>query len=263
VKARVLFRFHRAFDVCVQNLKILRALNPSIAIDGMYGGDGGIESVPAEAMSLLDTCWAIPLDDARYKWMHGDLCARWWFKERGRAQDFDHLYLIEWDLLFLKPLAEVFGPLQPGCNYGALFGTGAAARAGGWCWLSGACGDETAETLALLRQDGIGVDVDSLRVGVMGGCIFCRDFLERFAARPVPSHSNDEVRFSIYSAAFNVPLLDNGMLSDKRNRFNAENEEYGENDIDAVLAAGGAAVHPLRMVVPRLETKLAGEGRAA
>lgn len=253
---RILFRFHKNFEVCRQNIRLLRLQNPGIPIDGMFGGEGSLGDFPADFTALFDTLWAFPLDDPHYKWKNGDLCTRWWFKETGHRHDFTHLYLIEWDLLFLKPLAEVFGTLEQDCNYASIFGDCAEAKKKEWYWIREQFGHETGRMLHHLKETGRPVDFENLNFGIMGGCVFSRKFLEMFSAEWVSSHSNDECRLSIYSAAYGIPLLDNRLMADTRNRFNADNNEYSEQDLDAVLAAGGAVIHPLRIVIDGIDSKI-------
>lgn len=79
----ILFRFHRAYDVCLQNLIALKKLNPGCKIHGMYGGNDTLKSLPKELVREFTSLWRIPFDDRHYKWMNGDLCVRWWYKEKG------------------------------------------------------------------------------------------------------------------------------------------------------------------------------------
>jgi hypothetical protein len=253
---RILFRFHKDPAVCIQNLQILRRLNPGLAIDGLYGGENVRENLPEELTQLFDTFWAIPIEDPYYKWKNGDLCARWWYKEAGFRLSFSHLYFIEWDMLFVRPLAQAYGPLKEDCNYASVFGSCDDARKSHWYWIREQFGVEVGETLDLLKQQGHAVDFDSLDFAIMGGAVFCRKFLDLYTAQPVPSHSNDEARFSLWSAALGIPLLDNSLMRDSRNRFNAENKNYYESDVNAVIASGGSLVHPLRIVIDGLEEKI-------
>jgi hypothetical protein len=164
--------------------------------------------------------------------------------------------MIKWDILFLKPLHEVYGALKPDCNYASIFGDFAYANQIQWYWIREQMGVETEDMLEDLKKAGRPVDIRTLSFGVMGGCVLSRKFLDLYAAKPVSCHSNDETRLSVYSAAFGIPLLDNGLKRDKRNRFNADNEPYGEEDLDAVLAAGGSVIHPLRVVIDGIGDRL-------
>src|SRR5690606_13262203 len=129
------FRYHRAYEVCTQNLKILRQLNPDVPVHGLYGGDDPLENLPLELTSLLDSNWKMPLDDPYYKWKNGDLCIRMWFKEVGQDIDFEHVYFLEWDQLFLTPLHKIYGPLDRNTNYGTIFGDLKHVTEERWYWM--------------------------------------------------------------------------------------------------------------------------------
>ena len=235
---------------------MLRALNPGILIDGMYGGLGGIESLPGSLIALFDTVWAIPIDDPSYKWKNGDICVRWWFKEKGRDLSFSRLIVIEWDLLLLKPVAQVYGQLRDDCNYAAIFGDYAHVKEIEWWWLQGPYGHEVGRLLEQMQTRGTVVSLENLSFAVMGGCVLCRRFLELFAAEEtVSGFSNDELRLSVYSAFFDIPLQDNQFFKNPNNLFNANNDEYGEKDLDTALMTGGVVIHPLRVVINDIEKK--------
>lgn len=244
----ILFRFHKAFDVCLQNVRRLRLMNPDIPIHGLYGGAGGVEAVPQELSAALDSLYALPFEDASYNWKNGDICIRWWFKERGSALDFTHLCVVEWDLVFLYPLVDIFDGLPEGVNWLALSGTYRKMIDEGWGWIQDFYKPAFEALLEEARKEKP-IDPEDLSFGIYGGCVLCRPFLEKFAARPVRSYCNDEARATIYSYLFDIRVRDSGFLSDKRNMFNAENEEFTGDDVLKTIERGGKAVHPVRIVL--------------
>ena len=62
-RPHILFRFHKAFDVCAQNLELLRKLNPNTPIHGLYGGAGGVEALPPDFRERFDSLFALPFED--------------------------------------------------------------------------------------------------------------------------------------------------------------------------------------------------------
>lgn len=251
----VLFRYDRDYPVCRQALKALRALNPGLAIHGLYGGDRPGD-LPDDLTTLLDGNWTIPGDDHYHKWKDGDLCVRDWYAATGRHLAFDHLYLIEWDMLFLKPLAALYGPLAQGANYGTFLAKHRYADVRDWFFLD-QHRYEVEWMLKHLEKNGLPVPLDHLSFGKMCGVVFCRAFLDRFGAAPVPSYSNDEVRFSVYSAAFGIPLLDNRIGGDPRNIFHVDGETMlGQAEVETVHARGGAFLHPVRTLIDGLDAML-------
>lgn len=244
----ILFRFHKAFDVCLQNVRHLRRLNPGVPIHGLYGGAGACKAVPTELAEALDSLYFLPFEDAAYNWKNGDICIRWWFKKRGVQLDFTHLCVVEWDLYYLKPLPELFDGLPEGVNWLALSGPYRKMVEEGWPWIQGfyqRAFDALVEEIGSEKP----LDLESLSFGIYGGAVLCRPFLEALADRPVRSYCNDEVRATLYAHLFGTPIRDSGFLTDKRNLFNAENEEYTEADIARVRARDGNAIHPIRVLL--------------
>lgn len=255
----ILFRCHRAYDVCIQALAQLRKLNPHIPIHGLYGGDDALTAIPHSLTDMLVSNWLMPLDDPYYKWKNGDLCARLWFKEHGTHIPFEHAYFLEWDMLFLKPLNDVYGHLEQDTNYGTTFGNFDHIAKTRWYWMREQYGVETDKLMEHLDTLGKPVDMKTLSFDILGGTVFCRAFLQRYSAQPIPSYTNDEVRLSFYSEAFGIPLKNNG-IKDKsnqgRNIYLSDNEVLGEKDVDYVLQQGGAVIHPLRVVIENMDEKI-------
>ena len=170
--------------------------------------------------------------------------------------DFDHIYFLEWGHVVRAPLHKVYGPLEAGANYATIFGDYAQAQAINWWWITGQYGTETSWLLDELRGRGTPVDITALHFGNIGAAVFCRAFLERFAADIVPSYSNDELRFSVYSRAYGIPLRDNGIKREEAicgNVFFAENSELTRADFDRFMAQQGDVMHPLRILIEGLD----------
>lgn len=251
-----LFRFHRAFDVCAQNIGILKAQNPDLSLYGLYGGGGGLESVPASLKDLFESVLALPYDDPAYNYKNGDLCVRRWFKEEGCRLDFTHLCVLEWDMLFLKSLAEIYQNFAEEALYLGLSGPYQKMVEEGWPWIQGVYAREVEDLLRYIGKHEKSIDPRMLSYGIFGGCVLPRRFLERLACQPVPSLTNDEVRLSFYAAAFDLPLRDVGFLTDKRNKTDMFEEGYAIPDLEDVLAKGGYEIHPWRRMAPDLWTRI-------
>ena len=257
----ILFRYHREFDVCIQTLRQLKRLNPAIAIHGMFGGAADAV-IPPALLDMLASNWIVPSDDYFYKWRNGDLCARLWFKAFGRNLDFDHAYFLEWDMLFVHSLDAVYGKLQHGANYTTIFGDYAHARSIGWWWIDGHYGMETSRLLGEIAWRGEPVDLTALQFGYMCGAVFCRDFLERYAAETVPSYSNDELRFSVYSRSFGIPLLDNNIrrrAATSGNYFLTEECLLTRENFEDFMSLNGDVMHPFRIVIDNIDDMIGSQ----
>lgn len=110
--AVILFRFHSDFDVCRERLRLLRYLNPSLPVHGLYGGTKINLGEARRALSgLLENIHVIPTENPIWKWMHPDLAIRQWFMATGHRLSFDRLYEYEYDLLLGLDVDSLFPPV--------------------------------------------------------------------------------------------------------------------------------------------------------
>ena len=204
MKRIVLFRFHHQFAVCKNHLEILRHFNPGVKIYGLYGGS---EDHFQKAKKLqLDHIWRIPLDDWAWKWKHGDLCARWWFKEAGKKFKFDMVHVVEWDLLLLDTLENLFGHIRSGV---ALTDLGPLSRLDRSGWWTGDGRQGRWEWKQLKKHVEKKYDWESKPLwGIFPGTSFSREFLERYAEEEPFSCCNDEVRVPLFAQAFGMKVGD-------------------------------------------------------
>jgi hypothetical protein len=111
----ILFWFYRDLPVCRNRLEILRRENPDVPVFGLYGGDLRNAGQFEHALRpLLDDFWAFDgPQTSKWKWLHGDLMIAAWYEARGRALEWDHVFVAQWDLLLLQSLHELLPPLEP------------------------------------------------------------------------------------------------------------------------------------------------------
>jgi hypothetical protein len=106
----ILFWFYRDPDLCVDRLRLLRRYNADVKIYGLYGGPIGDAGVFERALGpLLDDFYCYSLDRApAWKWRNGDLIIAEWFRARGRGLDWDSVVVVQWDMLVLGDVRELF-----------------------------------------------------------------------------------------------------------------------------------------------------------
>ncbi len=113
-KFAILFWYYKELSVCVDRVRMLRRLNPETAIYGLYGGNP--EDFPQYRDMLspwLNDNWAFQEDyDAQWKWRHGDRMISAWFIDQGQHFDWDTLIVMQWDMLALDPVKNIFGQLR-------------------------------------------------------------------------------------------------------------------------------------------------------
>lgn len=244
IRRAVLFRYHKHQDVCANRLRLLRRLNPGIAIYGMYGGE---KREKAWALDLDDD-YALPFTDTRFKWEHGDLCVRRWFKDTGWRFSFDMLHVIEWDMILLKPLDEVLAHVREGIALTALKPLKELKKEG-WGWITQPDRQEQFKELCafVLEKYGVTIDPDHQKAGVFGGASLSRSFLERYAEDDIPKLTHDEIRTAVFAVAFGMPLADTNLRQEVR-FFNCDKDYLSAGEVYA-NASRFAVFHPVKAII--------------
>src|SRR5437773_9964385 len=110
MKRLVLFRFHQNRVVCQNRLDLIKRYNPAVEIHGLYGGDESIyPSVRRAIGNEFSSLFCLRGKTAHWKWLNGDLALREWYQAVGRRLAFDVLHLVEWDLVLLDSLDNIYG----------------------------------------------------------------------------------------------------------------------------------------------------------
>lgn len=111
----ILFWYYKQPEVCRDRARLLRRLNPGTLILGLYGGEpGAFPDFGKSLKGLLSDNWLYPGEqNGDWKWRHGDRMICEWFEHRGRSFDWDTLVIMQWDMLALAPVCELFGKLRP------------------------------------------------------------------------------------------------------------------------------------------------------
>lgn len=240
----VVFRFHRDPDLCRSRLRVLRRLNPGVPVYGL-GEPIGLAGEFADLHVIGDR-------DAEWKWQHGDLALARWFREVGRAVEFDVVHVVEWDLLLCAPLADLYGHVPADAL--ALSGLRSMddARADGWSWIDDEGAYQHADDYRRLR------DYAARELGFEGegpSCIFPgtalpRSFLAEYATLDPPEVCNDEVRVPLVASALGYECRDTGFhdwTGEGRRYFNGRGSEVPRSRVEAELADpdGRRAFHPV------------------
>lgn len=110
----ILFWFYDYLDVCLNRIELLRALNPGIAVFGLYGGDLEREEEFKHRLSpLLDDFYSFPEVAApSWKWEHGDKLISRWYADVGHRFEWDTVVVVQWDILILRPLKRLLRNLR-------------------------------------------------------------------------------------------------------------------------------------------------------
>lgn len=247
----IVFRFHTAFGLCLNRLEHLRRFNPGVPIFGVYGGEPkGLAEARRSLAGHLEHVWEVPATDPSWKWRHGDLSLQRWYRELGRTLDFDVLHLLEWDLLVLASLGDIYG--AAGSDGVALAGLTALEQIEAqWTWTSH---PRAAGRWALFRelvQERYGWKGPYLACQGPAG-VFSRAFLDRYSREDPPDLVHEELRVPLYAQALGFPVTPlphiYRTIKDpvEMRFFNCEKQAIAEGTIRAELAkvGGRRVLHP-------------------
>jgi hypothetical protein len=247
-------RFDRDPLVCRSRVRDLRALNPGVEIHGLYGGALRLPAGGRAALARfigLDSVHASS-HEGRWNWRHGDLALMEWHREVGRHLDFDVLHLVEWDLVCVAPLAEVWSRV-PADAVGLTCLTPTADLQGRWTWLDSA--ESLAEWRNLLdhaRARWGEVPEPTLACLGVGPC-FPRAFLDAYAALPPTEACHDELRLPLAAGCLGFAVVDTGFRSswfatEDDPFFNVGREPVARSTLEheRTRPGGRRAFHPVR-----------------
>lgn len=244
----ILFRFHKNPEICASRIKLLNQLNPETPVYGLGEDIKGVEEMREAGMKNL---YIIEDREDDWKWKNGDLAVRKWFQEVGRKLGFDMLHVIEWDLLLVEPLEELYSHVSE--DQVALSGLKPIqeAREYGWPWVNGEYEQEWQELKQKVRKD-FSYTENSYGC-IFPGAVLPRSFLDKYAKTEVPELSNDEVRIPLYAEAMGYELVDTGFFGEWGDKelytyFNAKGQDIETDKIREQLQKkeGRKAFHPVR-----------------
>jgi hypothetical protein len=254
----VVFRFDRNPAICRDRIRLLRRLNPGVAIVGLYGGGGGHRAAAFRLGSRpvlgLDSFYR-SRHSGRWNWQHGDLALAAWYRDVGHRLEFDVVHFVEWDLLLTAPLAEVYGHVPAGA-VGLTTCTPLTEIGPDWDWVSNP--QLRTQTEALIATAAERWGYAGVRRACLGaGPCLPRSFLADYAELDVPEPGHDELRLPLFAEVLGYPVVDTGFRSAWHSApddafFNATGRPIDLEVIRSEMARadGRRAFHPVRGRVP-------------
>lgn len=204
----VLFWFYKKHGVCAQRLRGLREMNPTARIYGLYGGPGpGVEEAGAKLSRYLDDLYVFPEQrSAAWKWRNGDQLIARWYRDRGRYLEWETVFVMQWDMLPLAPLGELFHTLEPGQLLLSGFRPIAEVESW-WPWVGGKNPLKQKEFESFK-------EFLSIRFGYEGplfACLFVvvcfpRSFLQRYSQESIPETGFLEYKIPTLARVFGTPI---------------------------------------------------------
>jgi len=256
MKRVILFRFHKAADVCEDRVKLLRQFNPAVEIYGLFGGkESEFNGVRETLRPCLENIYCIRGKSSYWKRVHGDLAMRLWYQDIGKTLAFDTLHCVEWDLLLIGSLEEIFGHI-PEDGVGLTSLTPLRDVEKDWYWLSRWALRRQWRRLLGVAKARYGYQQEPFACEFPGACV-PRGFLEEYSKAEIPEVCHDELRMPLFSQIFGFKLYNTGFRENRFNEleakfFNCDNREVRLSTMAEELAknAGKRAFHPVRKVLP-------------
>ena len=105
----IIYRYHKDFELVLERVKLIKHIDPEISVYGIYGGTS--ERFPEANKKLklvFEDNYLIKVEDGIWKWLHADITYQMWYNDVGKAIDFDYVAVLEWDLLFMEKIKNLF-----------------------------------------------------------------------------------------------------------------------------------------------------------
>ncbi len=223
MKLATLFWCYKEPAICADRVRLLREHDPESPIYVLFGGDPAqTGEFRAQFGDLVDDFYVF--DDPRpagagdadttfrsgthWKYLYGDLLIAAWFRDRGRALEWDTVVVVQWDMLVYGRLDDVFACLGEG---EALFSglRPIAEVEDDWNWVARSNAHERANYEAFLAhaRERYGFGGEPRGYVAVVTCL-PRVFLERFAEVDRPELGFLEYKLPIYAEAFGVPICE-------------------------------------------------------
>lgn len=252
MKRVIVFRFHKLPDICVERVSLLKRVNPSIDIFGLYGGERDELSTMQRALRpLLEDIFSLAEYAPAWKWRFSDLALREWFISVGVHVPFDVAHVVEWDLLLCRPLERMYSHIA-----GDSIGLTAIRPV-----------KDVASTYSFTAEEPFSLEWKKLLAWAKsthsyaaeplvclgpGWCV-PRLFLEAYSKFVVPEISIDELRLPLSAQLLGMRLSDTRLcrswyLEDELKVFNTYKKEVLVSTVAQELAQprGRRAFHPFR-----------------
>lgn len=249
-----LFRFHKEPAICKNHLEIFRKFNPKTKIYGLYGG----KKEDIDNFKCLEeyfkNIYVIPVDDPKWKWLHSDLAIRLWYRDVGKDIDFDSLAVIEWDMLVLDALENIYSHI-PKETVGLTMPNLIKEVEDKWYWTS--TEPHKSEWQELLKIAKEKYDYREEPYGcIAGGLYLPKQFLESFSKIDPPELTHDELRLPLFCQILGFKFMNTNLRTKWFNEseakyFNANNEDIKISDIKSEFDKdnGRRIFHPIRKII--------------
>lgn len=248
----------------VQNrIDILKYLNPSIPVYGLFGGDKMDFPKFQDELSGLTDMHLLAIEDPKIKWRFSDIAILEWYKNVGKDIDFDVLHTIEYDLVILDKLENIY-KYNPGEKHIYLTNVEDLDQIipeSNWFQNPEFPIDECKAFVKLMRED---YKLTKLYNTKAPGATLTKEYLEGYSNLDLPLTGFDEIRMPAIAQILGVEIRDSGFIDDwfdetsiNFRMFNTDNVEIKKGELLEVYRLGQRkAFHPFFGILSNEEIRL-------
>lgn len=212
MKLAILFWFYKSPVVCENHLRLLRKYNRDIKIYGLYGGERKkMDLYKKRFGKYLNNFYCSPPRSTHWKWIHGDLMIRDWYKKCGRRLDWDSVVVIQWDMLVFESIKKLFS----GIKEGEIFFSGLrkldSTLEERWTWTKPKKGRWNYLKFKRHIKSNYGYGKRTLPCCLFIMEIFPRTFLNKYLAVKNPGVGMLEYKVPTYAEIFRIPVYKKDM----------------------------------------------------
>jgi len=105
----IIYRYHKDFELVLERVNLIKYIDPDISVYGIYGGASEkFTEANKKLKSVFEDNYLIKVEDGNWKWLHADITYQMWYNDVGKAIDFDYVAVLEWDLLLMETIQNLF-----------------------------------------------------------------------------------------------------------------------------------------------------------
>lgn len=256
----ILFRFHSNIEIAIERINLLKRFNPDKHIHGLFGGKKSESTFFEESLrSQLSSFTVIDSEDPKWKWLHIDLTLKEWYRKTGKNIEFDFLYDIEWDMLLLDSLDNIYPKILDQNSIALNAYEPIDNIRDNWDWTSEE--PDKSKFLKFERYMNKKFGIEKLEFASLGPwAMLSKDFVDEFSNTEDNDLVLGEIAFPAYAQALKYNVIEAGLHPgwyDEVNEikfFNAMDESIRIDSIKEELKKpnGRRAFHPVKYLISDL-----------
>ena len=252
-KSIILFRFHDNPQRALSRIRLLREFN-NLDIHVLYGGEEkNLEDCRKVIQPEVSSFWTYTNKTSKWRWIHGDLLVKNWYREIGNKIPFEFVFILEYDMVILKPLKDIYPDIGEDSIALAACEPFTKEIESNWSWTSREEDRPDYLKFKEYMHKNYGIERQA-KVCLGPGPLLSRKFLDAWSKTEDVDFVNDEIAYPAYAEALGFKALNHGMhpgfsASDDEERFfNCNRKFVSQSMIKEELSKpdGIRAFHPVK-----------------